>query len=168
MWPLVLAVAIGSLVAVGLGVYGRVHPPTFVAINITGFSSGLAAKTWVATGALVLVLVQLATARPTWRGRRGAAVVHRWSGRGAVLLTVPIAVHCLYALGFDSSSPRVLVHSVVGCAFYGAFVAKMLVLPRAGLPRWSVPVLGALLLVVFAAVWLTSALWFFTTSGIVL
>lgn len=168
VWPLVLAVAVGSLVAVALGVYGRLHPPTFVAVNIAGFSSGTAVKTWVATGAFVLVLVQLASARPTWRGRRGAAVVHRWSGRAAVLLTVPVAVHCLYAFGFDGSSTRVLVHSLVGCAFYGAFVAKMLVLPRAGLPRWSIPVLGALLLVVFASVWLTSALWFFTTKGIVL
>jgi hypothetical protein len=168
VWPLVLAVAVGSLVAVGLGVYGRLHPPTFAAINVAGFTSGLAAKSWVASGAFVLVLVQLASARPTWRGRRGASVVHRWSGRGAVLLTVPVAVHCLYALGFQDSSPRVLVHSLLGCVFYGAFVAKMLVLPRAGLPRWSVPVLGGVLLTVFAVVWLTSALWFFTSSGPVL
>ena len=65
-----------------------------------------------------------------WAGPR----LHRWSGRVAVLLTVPVAVHCLYALGFQLGSPRVLVHSLVGCFFYGVFVAKMLVLPRPDAP----------------------------------
>jgi hypothetical protein len=53
---------------------------------------------------------------PSWIG-----ALHRWSGRAAVLLTVPVAVHCLYALGFEGGEPRVLVHSLFGCFFYGAF-----------------------------------------------
>ncbi len=94
------------------------------------------------------------------------AALHRWSGRVAVLLTVPVAVHCLYALGFQLGSPRVLAHSLAGCFVYGVFVAKMLVLPRPDLPRWSIPVLGGLLFSALTAVWLTSSVWFFSTSGI--
>lgn len=85
-----------------------------------------------------------------------------------MLLTVPVAVHCLYALGYQDGSPRVLAHSLAGCAVYGAFVAKMLVLGRPGMPRWAVPVLGALLFTALAALWLTSSLWFFGTSGVAL
>jgi hypothetical protein len=60
---------------------------------------------------------------PSWIGP-----VHVWSGRLAVIVSVPVAVHCLYALGFQSSDSRVLVHAVLGCLFYGVFVAKMLLL----------------------------------------
>jgi hypothetical protein len=166
-----VAFAIGSLVSVGLGVYGRTHEPTFFAINLAGFSSGLVAKAWLATGAFVLALVQLGSALvmygripgvtgPSWTGG-----LHRWSGRAAVLLTVPVAVHCLYALGFQDGSVRVLVHSLLGCFFYGAFTAKMLVL-RAETSWWTLPALGGAVFTSLAALWLTSAAWFFTTSGL--
>jgi hypothetical protein len=58
------------------------------------------------------------------------------------------------------------VHSLCGCLFYGAFVAKMLVLTRPGTPRWSLPVLGGLLFTALVALWLTSSVWFFSTSGL--
>ena len=68
---------------------------------------------------------------PRWRmfGRiplTGAWVgpVHRWSGRIAVAVTVPVAVHCLYALGFQTFDARVIIHSIFGCFFYGAFVVQ--------------------------------------------
>lgn len=164
-----VAVAAGTLVAVGLGVYGRLHEPSFFAVNIAGFSSGTAAKAWVASAAFALVLVQIVTAKVIY-SRAGAPAwvsgVHRWSGRLAVLITVPVAVHCLYALGFQSGEPRVLVHSLAGCFFYGAFVAKMLVLGRVRAPRWSLPLLGGLLFTALTALWLTSSVWFFTTTGV--
>jgi Family of unknown function (DUF6529) len=113
------------------------------------------------------VLVQLLSAVILYRTGAGwVAALHRWSGRVAVLATVPVAVHCLYALGFQLGSPRVLAHSLAGCFVYGVFVAKMLVLPRPNLPRWSIPVLGGLLFSALTAVWLTSSVWFFSTSGI--
>ena len=43
------------------------------------------------------------------RGPAAASVatVHRWSGRIAILLTVPVIIHCIYALGFHAYSfPR--------------------------------------------------------------
>src|SRR5215212_10070160 len=167
---LVLAFGVGSLVSVGLGVYGRTHEPTFFALNLAGFSSGLAAKAWLASIAFVLAVVQLVSAlvmygripvrAPSWIGG-----LHRWSGRVAVLVTVPVAVHCLYALGFQGGEPRVLVHSLFGCFFYGAFAAKMLVL-RARVPRWTLPVLGGAVFTALTALWLTASVWFFATSGL--
>lgn len=161
---LLVAVAAGALVSVGLGVYGRLHEPTFAGLGLAGFSSGAAAKSWVASAAMLLVLLQLASAVLMNHSARLAAA-HRWIGRAAILSTVPVAVHCLYALGFQLGSPRVLVHSLGGCFVYGAFIAKMLVLQRPGAPRWSVPLLGGVLFTVLTAVWLTSSLWFFGTSG---
>jgi hypothetical protein len=51
---------------------------------------------------------------------------------------------------------------MLGCAFYGAFATKLLALRAKRLPGWALPVIGATLVTVLTAVWLTSALWFFT------
>jgi hypothetical protein len=168
-----VAVGIGALVAVALGVYGRVHEPALFAVNIAGFSSSLAAKSWLATLAFLLALVQVfsamvmygripAIAAPSWIG-----TLHRWSGRVAVLVTVPVAVHCLYALGFEYGEPRILVHSLFGCFFYGVFVTKMLFLNSKNAPKWALPVYGGAVFTALVALWLTSSVWYFTTRGIV-
>lgn len=167
-----VAVGIGALAAVAIGVYGRIHEPAFFAVNVGGFSSGTAAKAWLATVAIVPAVMQVVSAMimygrlpsiaaPPWLGG-----LHRWSGRVAVLVTVPVAVHCLYALGFQSGEPRVLVHSLFGCFLYGAFVAKMLLLTRQGVPRWALPVFGGAVFTALVALWLTSSVWFFATSGL--
>ena len=36
---LLMSMAVGAMVAVGVGAYGAVHPPGDVAINVAGFSS---------------------------------------------------------------------------------------------------------------------------------
>jgi len=169
---LVVPSLIGALVALTLGIYGRLHSPTGIAINIAGFSSPGSVKSWLATGATVLALVQVASAlvmygkvprvsAPSWIGG-----LHRWSGRFAFLLAVPVAIHCLYALGFQHYSTRVLIHSVFGCLFFGAFTVKMLILPKRGLPGWVLPVVGALVFTALVVIWFTSAYWFFSTFGI--
>ncbi|MDN5915206.1 MAG: DUF6529 family protein [Pseudonocardia sp.] len=166
-----LVAGIGSLVAVGLGVYGHLHEPAGFAFYAAGFSSGTAAKAWLGTGAFVLALIQLGSASlmygrwPRIPALPWIGVLHRWAGRAAVLLTVPVAVHCLYALGFQFSSPRVLLHSLFGCLFYGAFVTKMLGLRRTDLPGWMLPALGGAVFAALVAVWLTSSVWFLATSG---
>jgi hypothetical protein len=167
-----IAVVLGAVVAVGLGVFGKMHEPQFFSISVAGFSSGTAVKSWLATLAVTLALFQLVSAfamyrlipggkAPSWIG-----TAHVWSGRLAVLASVPVAVHCLYALGFQSGDNRVLFHSLFGCFFYGAFVTKMLLLTRKGLRGWVIPVAGGLVFFGLVYVWLTSALWFFQTSGI--
>ena len=169
---LVVPSLIGALVALTLGVYGHLHNPTGYAINIAGFSSPGSVKSWLATGAAVLALVQLGSAlvmygkvpriaAPSWIGG-----LHRWSGRIAFLLAVPVAVHCLYALGFQNYSTRVLIHSLLGCAFFGAFTVKMLILPKQGLRGWVLPLAGGLVFTLLILIWLTSAYWFFSTFGV--
>ena len=167
-----IAVALGALVAVGLGVFGKVHEPQYFSINLAGFSSGLAVKAWLATVAMALALFQLVSAFAMYRlipGGRAPSWIgtaHRWSGRLAVLVSVPVAVHCLYALGFQSYDTRVLFHSLFGCFFYGVFVTKMLLLTRKGLAPWVIPIAGGLTFFSLVFIWLTSALWFFETSGV--
>jgi hypothetical protein len=79
---------------------------------------------------------------------------------------VPVVVHCLYAAGFQTYTPRLLIHSILGCLFFGAFTVKMLTLTRKGVPGWALPVLGAVVFTALVGLWLTSSLWFFTTSGV--
>ena len=166
--PVLIAFAIGTAAAVGLGVYGRVHSPTGQAINLAGFSSGLAAKSALTTAAFVFACLQLVTGlglfgriplSGTW-----VAPLHRWSGRIAVAFTVPVAVHCLYALGFQTFDARVAVHSILGCFFFGAFISKMLILTRDDSPKWALPLLGGLVLSGLTALWMTAGLWYYLNS----
>ena len=55
------------------------------------------------------------------------------------------------------------MHSLFGCAFYGAFAAKMLVVRSRTLPGWLLPGVGALTFTVLVVIWLTSSFWFFTS-----
>jgi hypothetical protein len=163
----------GAAVAVALGVYAREHHPALRPLFLVGFSGMLQMKTWLATGVLVLVVVQVVTASWLWQRLPGAgapprwvAPAHRWSGTAAFVLSVPVALHCLWSLGFESTSARVLAHSLLGCVFYGAYAAKMLALRLRGVPGWLLPVLGGSVFAAFVAVWLTSAAWFFSRSGV--
>lgn len=162
---------IGAVVTVTLGVYGGLHTPTGVAVNVAGFSSPQTVKVWLASGAALLALVQLTTALAMW-GKFGpgspswVGPLHRWSGRGAFVLTIPVAVHCLYALGFATYDLRTLAHSLLGCFFFGAFTVKMLSLPKRGLPGWTLPLLGGAVFTLLIGLWLTSSLWYFTTFGV--
>ncbi|WP_018220372.1 DUF6529 family protein [Salinispora pacifica] len=164
---------IGATVAVTLGVYGGLHEPTGVAVNVGGFSSPQTVKVWLATGVAVLAVTQLLSALSMW-GKLGslapswAAPVHRWSGRLAFLLAVPVAIHCLYALGFATYDLRVVAHGLLGCFFFGAFTVKMLALPKPGLPGWALPVLGGTVFTALIALWFTSSFWYFTTIGVTL
>ncbi|TFV59653.1 hypothetical protein E4P42_07055 [Mycobacterium sp. PS03-16] len=169
---LAFAVVAGALVAVALGAFGTLHEPRFFSVNVAGFSSGTAVKSWLATVAVALAVFQLISAFAMYRlwprgaAPRWTATAHVWSGRLAVLVTVPVAVHCLYALGVSGADTRVLFHSLFGCFFYGVFVTKMLLLTHRRLRPWIIPLVGGVLFFSLVYVWLTSALWFFQTSGL--
>lgn len=169
---LLVPVVIGAVVSVTLGVYARVHDATGIAVSVAGFSSTQTVKVWLASAAALFAVLQLLSAlvmygklppapAPSWIGG-----FHRWSGRTAFLLSIPVAVHCLYALGFQSYDTRVLAHSLLGCVFFGAFTVKMLLLTRRGLAGWVLPLAGGLVFTTLIGLWLSSALWYFTTTGV--
>ena len=143
---------------------------TYTDLVTTVFSSTIAAKAWLATAALLLALVQVTTAariygRLSFLPERGAAIarVHRWSGRTAFLVTLPVFFHCITILGFQTPDTRVAVHGLVGTFFYGVFAAKVLIVRDRSLPGWALPTAGLTLASMVGLLWLTSSLWYFTT-----
>ena len=128
---------------------------------------------WVATLAALLAAVQVLSAAKFY-GRLGASRGPRWLGRAhrasgtlAFLLTIPVAYHCLWALGFDGAADaRGLVHGLVGSIFFGALAAKVLLVRSRGLPGCGAPDRRRHRLhQPRSGVWLTSSFRFFTTVG---
>ena len=173
--PLVAALLMGAGVAVALGVYGRIHQGSYDSLPALGFSSAGTFKAWTTTVILLLALGQLTSAlwlygrlpsagrAPAWLG-----TAHRASGTLAFLLSLPVAAYCLYGFGFNPEPfrTRVLLHSLAGCAFYGAFAAKVLLVHSRRIPGWALPVAGGLLLSAVVVLWLTGSVWFFDIEGI--
>jgi hypothetical protein len=165
-----LVLAAGLAVALAIAVYGNAHDPTGKGLISFGFDSPIRMKAWLTTIALAFAGVQLVTALAMYgRLGRGASrpwigPTHRISGLLAFLVSLPVAAQCLWGLGFQTTDTRVAAHSVLGCAFYGAFAAKMLTLRTHGGPKWLLPVLGATVLTVLAGLWLTASLWFFRNT----
>ncbi len=164
---------LGAGVAAAIGVYAKLHTPAGRPVVTFGFSGILQMKAWLTSAAATLLIVQLTTALWMWGKlpRAGSApawasVVHRWSGTTAFIITLPVAFSCIWSLGFQTYSLRVVVHSIAGCLFYGAYAAKMLGLRLKGLPGWTLPVLGGAVLTLLVVLWLTAALWFFTRNGL--
>jgi hypothetical protein len=168
-----LAAGVGAIVAVAAGVYGGVHEETSESTMEWFFSSTLPFKAWLTTLALVLAIGQVLGGlwmfgklplgpAPSWVGPG-----HRIAGSLALLVTLPVAYHCLWSLGFNPGSGRgrVFWHSLFGCTFYGAFATKVLAVRSHRMPGWALPVVGGLLFTVLVLIWLTSSLWFFTTTG---
>jgi hypothetical protein len=133
------------------------------------FSTTIAAKAWLATVAVILAVFQVVSGSRIYgklgflplRGPR-VAFLHRWSGRIAILFTLPVFFHCVTILGFETPDTRVAVHSIAGSFVYGVFVAKVLVVRDRSLPGWALPVAGATMASTLGVLWLTSSLWYFT------
>jgi hypothetical protein len=134
------------------------------------FTDTIHMKAWFATCAALLACFQLFTAawifrklpiaKPGW-----VNPAHRWSGRLAFVFTLPVAYHCIFKLGFQSGSDRVLFHSLAGSAFYGAYAAKVLIVRLKRFPVWVLPTAGGIVFAVLIAIWYSSAFWFFSLIG---
>jgi hypothetical protein len=55
---------------------------------------------------------------------------------------------------------------MLGCAFYGAFVTKMLILSKPRMPGWVLPGIGAVVFAALTGLWMTSSLWLFSHQGL--
>jgi hypothetical protein len=167
---LLVALAAGAAVSVVLGVYGAQHEPTFEPISTFGFDSMIQMKVWLAVVAGVLAVGQLVgalwmygklgIAAPSWIGSG-----HRAFGFLALLVSIPVAYHCLWSLGFQTTDARVVAHSLLGCTVYGAFVAKVVTVRSRGAASWQFPLFGGLLFTALVGVVLTSAVWYLSEFG---
>jgi hypothetical protein len=162
---------VGAGVALTLGIYANAHSPSSDLTITLGFTNTITMKVWLATIVLCFAVIQLLSAlwmygrlpmgaAPSWLGS-----VHRISGRLAFLLSLPVAYHCLYQLGFQHSSTRVLFHSILGCLFYGAFAAKVLIVRSRNLPGSVLPLAGGVVFLLMVYIWLLSVLWYIDQSG---
>jgi hypothetical protein len=172
------AFAAGAVVALLLGVFGKAHDPTLHGTTTLGFHTVIQMKVVLSVAVGVLAVLQvvgalwlygkLGIAAPSWLG-----AAHRVSGTVALLLSVFIAYHCLWALGLESGtladgepvSTRTVVHGVLGCAVFGAVVVKVVAVRSKRAPGWFLPVAGALLFTLLVLVVLTSAVWYISAKG---
>src|SRR4051794_37363318 len=168
----------GAVVAVLIGVFGRVHDPTLDGTTTLGFRTVIEMKVVVSTVVGVLAVLQVVTAlwiygklgirAPTWLG-----TMHRVTGAVTLLLAVFVAYHCLWALGLESGRlesgqkvpTRTVVHGVLGCAVIGAVVVKVAAVRSKRAPGWFLPVAGGLLFALLVSAVLTSAVWYIAARG---
>lgn len=168
---LLAAAALGAAVALAIGIYGHIHDPSGKLVFTLFFSSTIAMKVWFATVAAAFAVAQVLLAlwlygKLPWSAPDWVGSAHRVSGRVAFLVSLPVAYHCLWSLGFQDTNGRVLAHSLLGCAFYGAFAAKVTIVRAKGLPGVALPIAGGLLFALLVAVWVTSGLWFIDEQGL--
>ena len=143
---------------------------TYTSIVTSVFSSTIAFKVWLASAAFVLAIIQVSTGARIFGklqhviplSPKVVSPIHRWSGRLAILLTIPVAFHCIFILGFSTYNTRVLIHSIVGSFIYGVIAVKLLMVHSRKYPGWSLPVAGGTLFAVLTTLWITSAAWYFT------
>jgi hypothetical protein len=167
---LLLAAGLGGAIALSVGIYGNVHDPSGELVFTLFFQSTIAMKVWLATVAVTLAVVQILLALwlygklggepPSWVGD-----THRITGRLAFIVSLPVAYHCLWSLGFQDTDGRVLAHSLLGCVVYGAFAAKVVIVRSERLPGMALPIAGGLMFAALVAVWLTSGFWFISEDG---
>src|SRR4051812_22083726 len=101
--------AAGAVVALLVGVFGKVHDPSLAGTTTLGFKTVLAMKVVLSVVVGVLALFQVLGAlwlygrlgrpTPSWVGP-----AHRASGTVALLVAVFVAYHCLFALGLESGT----------------------------------------------------------------
>lgn len=171
---LVLPLLLFAFVALiaGFAASKTVRQPYETPFSHLFFGDILHMKAWLITAVLLLSLCQLLTASRIYEVLRFPPkgrfyhVVHRWSGRAAILLTLPAAYDCIFLLGFETNDTRVYIHSLLGSCLYGAIVAKLVVVRSDGFPGWALPFAGGVVFCILLGLWLTSAFWFFSSVGV--
>jgi hypothetical protein len=168
----------GAMVALLVGVFGRVHDPTLRGTTTLGFRTVVEMKVAVAAVIGVLAVVQvlgalwlygrLGARAPTWLG-----AAHRVTGTITLVLLLFVAYHCLWSLGLQSGrlanghrvTTRTVVHGVLGCAVMGAVVVKLVAVRSQRAPGWLLPAAGGVLFALLVALVLTSAVWYVGAKG---
>jgi plastocyanin len=168
--PLALAAAI----AAGLYIWAKSITPDYTT-SLFGQTAAdtFPLKSWLATVVLALAVLQLYTAlwlygrlhRARARPNR-LGTAHRLTGAAAIVVSLPIAYHCLFAYGFRDLDSRTVVHSLAGCFIYGAIGAKVFVVRSKSVPGWALPLAGGTLVTLVVVLWYSSALWYFNDYSV--
>ena len=175
--PVALALPALLLAAIAAAIFvaGRSITPDYSGTALFGKTATdtLPLKSTLASIVLGLAAFQLLSASwiygrlPGFGSRPGwLPPLHRLAGVSAILLTLPIAYHCMRAYGVETFDARVTVHAVAGCLFYGAFAAKVTIVRSRRFPGWSLPLAGGLLVTLVAVLWYTSALWYYNDFSV--
>ncbi|HEY8641118.1 MAG TPA: DUF6529 family protein, partial [Solirubrobacterales bacterium] len=175
--PLALAMPILALAAITVAIYvvGQSITPDYSGTALFGKTATdtLPLKSTLASVVLGLAGFQLLSAtwiygnlpragsRPGW-----LPPLHRLAGVTAILVSLPIAYHCMRAYGVQTFDARIAVHSIAGCFVYGAFAAKVTIVRSKRLPGWTLPLAGGLLVTLVAVLWYTSALWYYNDFSV--
>jgi plastocyanin len=168
-WLAWVPLVLGAAVAVGVYAWAKsVNPDPATSLFGSTGTDTFEIKAWLATGVLALAAVQVLLALRLYGKIGGGSapprrlgLVHRMVGVLIIVLTLPVAYHCLFAYGFRDLDTRTVVHSIAGCFLYGAIVAKVFIVQSRRLPGWELPVAGGTLVVIVVALWYSSALWYF-------
>jgi plastocyanin len=169
---LLIPLALGSLVALGLYVWAKKLTPDYSTSLFGQTAAGtFPLKSWLGTALLALAVLQVTTALWLYGklGRsqpRRLGIVHRLTGVAAILVSLPIAYHCMFAYGFRSFDARTAVHSIAGCFLYGAIVAKIAIVRSKRLPGFALPLAGGTVVTVIFVLWYSAALWYFNDSSV--
>ncbi|MFW6720644.1 DUF6529 family protein [Streptomyces sp. MAR4 CNY-716] len=162
-----LGVALPVATAVAIWLIGDHHTPEYTT-SLFGEEGEAAVTLKARLGTALFGLAVLQLLLALWMygrlpgltaGSRPVRITHRVLGWGAFILSVPIAYHCVRTYGVETTDTRVHLHSIAGCALYGAFVAKVLVVRSRRLPGWLLPAAGGALFVAIGLLWYSAALW---------
>jgi uncharacterized membrane protein HdeD (DUF308 family) len=172
------AFSVGAVLALLIGVFGKVHDPTLDGTTTLGFDTVIEMKVALTLVVGVLALLQVVGALLIYgklgvRAPRWVGPAHRLSGTVALLLSLFVAYHCLWALGLESGRfadgekvpLRTVAHGVLGCAVIGAIVVKLVAVRSRRAPGWFLPVAGGLIFTLLVVVVLTSAVWYVGDKG---
>jgi Family of unknown function (DUF6529) len=175
LWLLVPLILL-ALVSLTVGAFASqtVKPIVKPAYFQLFFSSVIVMKVWLTTAVVILAVLQVITATRIYHLLRFPPegrfynFMHRTTGFLAIGLSLPVAYHCIFLLGYASvSDTRTLIHAILGTFVYGVFVAKVFIVVFPSRFRgWALPILGSLLFTILLGLWLTSALWFFSNVSV--
>ena len=138
-------------------------------LDLTFFGKSIMATIvlWMA----ILQAIVIAVARG-WVGDFSQAVrvrvtgLHHFQGYAALVIILLVAYNCVFMLGLPKTGPaRVIAHALLGLAVLLLLMKKILIVRVfTRYYRW-LPLLGTLLFVAIAALWVTSAGWYFMSEG---
>ena len=162
-------VAIGTVVALGVLTYAVIHEPTGRSLIFAGPDGVESTKQFLTAAAVGLFTAQAVLGQRADRvdhvarhrgGPRNAGMLidlQRIAGSLAFALTLPVVVHCVWALGWPSGGGQ-MVHAALGAIAYGSYVAHVFASHSRRAPliaksgTWvTVMMVAALVAVAFAA-----------------